>query len=59
MNSSFRWGFMYRESGRGSIVVVVVFGRCRIWICDAAMDFGRVVAGEVFGSGIEDPEKGS
>jgi hypothetical protein len=27
--------------------------------CGAAMDFGRVVAGEVFGSGIEDAEKGS
>jgi len=59
VNSSLRWGFKYRESGRGSTVVFVVAWRGRIWIWDAAMDFGRVVAGEVFGSGIEDPEKGS
>ena len=37
----------------------VVEGRGRIWICDGGMDFGRVVAGDVFGSGIDDAEKGS
>lgn len=51
---------MYNESGRGSSAIVVD-GSGRGWIvtCAAAMDLGRVVVGEVFGSGIVDEENGS
>ena len=34
-------------------------GRGRIVICGAGIDFERVVVGEVFGSGIEEGQKGS
>lgn len=40
---------MFEDGGR----------RGRMVICGAVMDFGRVVAGEVFGSGMDEAEKGS
>jgi len=40
------------------MIVEVGRGRGRITIEGAGIVFGRVVVGEVFGSGIDDAEKG-
>ena len=60
MNSCFRWGFRYKESGRGSWAGDLAGKRRGQTVtCGAAMNSGRVVAGDVFGSGIDDAENGS
>jgi hypothetical protein len=60
VNSWRRWGLAYKVSGKGSEAGAWA-GRCkgRMVNLGASMFLGRVVLGEVFGSGMVVAEKGS